>query len=233
MESFKSFSKAILRPPTPGNPVPGRSKLANSPYRIPSEKIISKHRPLNSYAVWQPEKTKIKESASKPLLKSSQDSRMIYTKSVIGHRKSASISDKTKSAQLADPDFFHHRKYSVDCYKEIDVISSFSHKSYTGYSPDNPSKVNQDNFITLPALKTDFSFFAVADGHGVNGKEVSSYIKEKFPILLIRDPSLSTNPSKSLSSCAFKLNTDLAHQGFDVNFSGSTFVSILIHGKKL
>jgi serine/threonine protein phosphatase PrpC len=75
--------------------------------------------------------------------------------------------------------------------------------------------------------------FAVADGHGLNGREVSSYVKERFPALLRKDQNFIAHPRKSLILTASRVNSELQKQDFDVNFSGSTFVSVLIRGKKL
>ena len=99
--------------------------------------------------------------------------------------------------------------------------------------PGNPAKVNQDSYITIQNLTDECSLFGVADGHGINGRDVSGFIKERYPILLSKDPSLLSNPRKAITQTAHKVNIDLPRQGFDVNFSGSTFVSVLIRGKKL
>ncbi|OMJ66988.1 hypothetical protein SteCoe_35980 [Stentor coeruleus] len=235
MDFLKNKAKSSARPATPSKPNTSRSKLVQSPYRVPSGKLIPKHRPTNSYGgVLQSDRShgQLKESISKPVLKTTYDTRPKDVKSVLGHRKSSSIAERPSSLPLTDPEFTHKRKYSIDRIK-IEVILSFSYKTMTGYMPGNPAKVNQDSFITIQNLTDECTFFGVADGHGINGKEVSSFIKERFPILLSKDPNLLGNPRKALSVCANKTNLDLAHQEFDVNFSGSTFVSILIRGKKL
>ena len=103
----------------------------------------------------------------------------------------------------------------------------------TGYMPGNPGKVNQDSYIIYQGLTEDSSLFAVADGHGLNGKEVSSFIKERFPVLLRKDHNFIQDPRKSITLTAGRVNLELQKQNFDVNFSGSTFVSVLIRGKKM
>ena len=235
MDYLKSKTKPLARPITPSKPSTSRTKLVKSPYRAPSGKIMPRHRPSNSHGGFlQSERshTQLKESLSKPIFKSSLDNRANEVRSVAGHRKSSSIAERPSSIPLTDPEFTHKRKYSVERTKP-EIISSFSHKTMTGYMPGNPAKVNQDNYITIQNLTDDISFFAVADGHGINGKEVSSFIKERYPVLLSKDPNLLGNPRKALSTCALKVNSDLSHQEFDVNFSGSTFVSLLIRNKKL
>lgn len=58
-------------------------------------------------------------------------------------------------------------------------VTKFAFATKTGYSPKNPNKVNQDSFLVLPHLGEyrRTHFFAVADGHGVNGKLVSEFVK--------------------------------------------------------
>lgn len=58
-------------------------------------------------------------------------------------------------------------------------VTKFAFATKTGYSPKNPNKVNQDSFLVLPHLGEyrRTHFFAVADGHGVNGKPVSEFVK--------------------------------------------------------
>lgn len=234
MEVLKGKSKVLARPVTPNKPSTSRTKLVKSPYRVPSGKIIPRHRPSNSYGgILNSERSHLhlKESLSKPVLKSNIDSRATEVKSAFGHRKSASTSEKTPGP-ITDPEFTHKRKFSIEKTKS-NIISTYSHKTMTGYMPGNAAKVNQDSYIVIQNLTDECSLFGVADGHGINGREVSSYIKEKYPILLSKDHNLLGNPRKAISLCAGKVNTDLPHQGFDVNFSGSTFVSTLIRGKKL
>ena len=52
--------------------------------------------------------------------------------------------------------------------------------------PTNPHKVNQDAYITSPHMcgLRYCHFFSVCDGHGQNGREVSSQLKLRLPVLL-------------------------------------------------
>lgn len=61
-------------------------------------------------------------------------------------------------------------------------VTKFSFATKTGYSPKNPNKVNQDSYLVLPHLGEyrRTHFFAVADGHGVYGKEVSEFVKSQL-----------------------------------------------------
>ena len=235
MDPLKSKTRVQVRPVTPTIATTSRTKLIKSPYRVPSGKIASRHRPSSSYGgLLNSERMPptLKESQSRPTLKSHPDPRSTDVKSVVGHRKSASTCDKSASVPLTDPESTHKRKFSAE-RTHVEVVSAFSHKTMTGYMPGNPAKVNQDSYITIQNLTDECSLFGVADGHGINGRDVSGFIKERYPILLSKDPSLLSNPRKAITQTAHKVNIDLPRQGFDVNFSGSTFVSVLIRGKKL
>jgi serine/threonine protein phosphatase PrpC len=61
--------------------------------------------------------------------------------------------------------------------------------------PGNPNKVNQDAFIITPGigLNPNAFFFAVADGHGFYGREVSSFVKTRLPHHLAGDPAFTIN----------------------------------------
>lgn len=114
-------------------------------------------------------------------------------------------------------------------------VKSFSHSTHVGYSPNNPHKVNQDNFIeTVGFAGHPGTFlFGVCDGHGTYGKEVSLYIKQRLPILLGMDPALVSTPKNSLTYSIVQVNEELTKSSLDVAFSGSTLVTVLLHGRKL
>ena len=61
-------------------------------------------------------------------------------------------------------------------------VTKFSFATKTGFSPKNPNKVNQDSYLVLPHLGEyrRTHFFAVCDGHGVFGKEVSEFVKTRL-----------------------------------------------------
>ena len=70
------------------------------------------------------------------------------------------------------PSIFH-KSSSVDAAIDTSspstiAIRKYSYYSKQGYLPDNPNKVNQDNFIVFPKLggSNTKHLFAVADGHG-------------------------------------------------------------------
>ena len=61
-------------------------------------------------------------------------------------------------------------------------MTKFSFATKTGFSPKNPNKVNQDQYLVMPHLGEyrRTHFFAVCDGHGVFGREVSDFVKNNL-----------------------------------------------------
>jgi len=90
-------------------------------------------------------------------------------------------------------------------------------------------------------------FFAVADGHGVFGREASTYIKEQlaqrveqaikstFDQAKISQRVVdSTEVKEKLSMCFMQTNESLYRDSrINIRFSGSTCVSVLIVGTKV
>jgi serine/threonine protein phosphatase PrpC len=90
-------------------------------------------------------------------------------------------------------------------------------------------------------------FFAVADGHGVFGKEVSEFVKaalaykveEEIKNIFDKAKKLqrvvdSNEVKDALSSSFLYTNQQLySSSGIDIYFSGSTCVSVLIVGNKV
>lgn len=67
---------------------------------------------------------------------------------------------------------------------QTNCVTKFAFATKTGMAPQNPHKVNQDNWITIPHFNglRYLHFFTVCDGHGHYGREVSSFLKNKLPL---------------------------------------------------
>ena len=80
-------------------------------------------------------------------------------------------------------------KISQNRFKEISEnkidnhVTKFSFATKAGKSIRNPRKKNQDQYIIEPVFcgLRDVHFFGIWDGHGVNGKQVSNFIKQELP----------------------------------------------------
>lgn len=110
--------------------------------------------------------------------------------------------------------------------EKTNIVTKFAFATRVGYSPNNPNKVNQDAFILAPNILNVqcMHYFGVCDGHGQNGKDVSSMIKLKLPAYLeqyLYSTKLSIR--ESLSKSFLECNKKLMNNGkFDVHLSGST-----------
>lgn len=102
----------------------------------------------------------------------------------------------------------------------------FAHRTKKGFLPGNPEKVNQDAFIEAK-LDSDTYLFAVADGHGYFGREVSSFVKAAFPKIL-GSLDIQNEPKTAILRTVSTVAGELMNAPFDINFSGTTFTSTLL-----
>lgn len=222
-----------MRTSTPNKKVHPRT-LSKAVESGKSQKIIPKHRPSNSYGGSSTSEKRLdilRQSVSRP--NSNQHSERQVKDSqrkVIIHKKSNSIQDKPISSILNNLQTMQKGKTQV---KEVNVVEKCAVRNNVGFMPGNPHKVNQDSFIAKARLNFEYLLFVVADGHGVNGEHVSRYMKERYPQLLNASPYLLTNANKAIFNSTRKLNREIGCKDFDTNFSGSTFISVLIRSKKL
>jgi serine/threonine protein phosphatase PrpC len=79
----------------------------------------------------------------------------------------------------------------------------------------------------------DVYLFSVADGHGYYGAEVSGFVKSRFPSILESESAFLSNNKVALKAAVAKTAMELEGVKFDVNFSGTTFISVLLQGTKL
>ena len=71
-------------------------------------------------------------------------------------------------------------------YIKRNVVTKYAFATRVGFVPNNPRKVNQDSYILHPNVnKSPYChLFGVCDGHGQNGREASTYIKQRLPDLI-------------------------------------------------
>ncbi|OMJ90244.1 hypothetical protein SteCoe_7447 [Stentor coeruleus] len=234
----------MLRTTTPIKKVQVRS-LSKAVEGNKSQKIIPRHRPSNSYGgnsnserrldlLKQSVSGSSQKPSSRPNSSNTTDlkSKDVQKKPIL-HKKSSSISEKPLNSILSSMQNAHKHKLSTDFKKEHNYIQKYAYRTNTGFIPGNPNKVNQDSFIINIDMNFNTCLFAVADGHGINGEYVSGYIKDRYPIILSSNPYFLSSPSRAIVASAAKLNKEIRSKDFDTNFSGSTFVSVMIRGKKL
>jgi serine/threonine protein phosphatase PrpC len=119
------------------------------------------------------------------------------------------------------------------------VYKSFYSISKVGYVPFNPSKVNQDRACEVAPFgrAKDKAFFAVFDGHGQYGHNVSQYVASTLPKFILRQRDLDkTDPRstvKALTAAFVACNHELVVGPIDCSYSGSTAVALFIDGNTL
>ena len=151
-----------------------------------------------------------------------------------------------------------HRRVNTEIFskkvlikrKIVNVITKFSFATKAGMNSNNPHKQNQDAFVTQPHIMglPHCHLFAVCDGHGSKGREVSNLLKVRLPQLIeknfnlqMQGPALNLQSyppigkvSTALNAAFLQANNELSKMGSEVvRFSGSTCVSIMTYGRHL
>uniref|UniRef100_A0A7S1MMI9 PPM-type phosphatase domain-containing protein n=1 Tax=Alexandrium catenella TaxID=2925 RepID=A0A7S1MMI9_ALECA len=102
-----------------------------------------------------------------------------------------------------------------------------------GLKPESP---NQDSWFVLKVEK-EFSMYAVFDGHGQKGHDVSNFVKENLPKLIIRDPRFKGNveevEKKEMLVACFKKTQSLISvmdrtKALSAQMSGTT-ATVVVH----
>mmetsp|Transcript_151646 Transcript_151646/g.278577 ORF Transcript_151646/g.278577 Transcript_151646/m.278577 type:complete len:387 (+) Transcript_151646:70-1230(+) len=84
---------------------------------------------------------------------------------------------------------------------EIDpAASGLGYTCRKGLKPESP---NQDSWLVL-TVDGNFSIYAVFDGHGQKGHDVSNFVKESLPKLIIKDQRFKTDDQPKMLLDAFK-----------------------------
>lgn len=74
---------------------------------------------------------------------------------------------------------------------------------YTCRKGLKPESLNQDSWFVLK-VDGNYSIYAVFDGHGLKGHDVSNFVKESLPKLIIRDPRFKTEEMPQMLMDAFR-----------------------------
>lgn len=98
-----------------------------------------------------------------------------------------------------------------------------------GLKPESP---NQDSWFVLK-VDGSFSMYAVFDGHGQKGHDVSNFVKENLPKLVIKDPRFKTNDMPAMLVDCFKKTQTLVSAAdrmkkLSAQMSGTT-ATVVIH----
>ena len=119
------------------------------------------------------------------------------------------------------------------------TFSHYASLSKVGYIPYNPAKVNQDRAVELVRFNNSDSqaLFAVFDGHGALGHDVSTFLTHEIPRQICRHLPPTHAGSEvhgGLSKAFLDANVQLVQSSrIDCTFSGSTGVVCWLTGRRI
>mmetsp|Transcript_68846 Transcript_68846/g.155995 ORF Transcript_68846/g.155995 Transcript_68846/m.155995 type:complete len:388 (-) Transcript_68846:142-1305(-) len=103
------------------------------------------------------------------------------------------------------------------------------HTCRKGLKPEAP---NQDSWLVLK-VESNYSIYAVFDGHGVKGHDVSNFVKENLPKMIIKDQRFKTDQMPQMLKDSFKqiqslVKTRDGMSKLEAKMSGTT-ATVVIH----
>lgn len=112
---------------------------------------------------------------------------------------------------------------------EMDPQRGLGFTCRKGLKPESP---NQDSWMIL-SVDSDFSIYGVFDGHGQKGHDVSNFVKENLPKLVLRDARFKNDNLSALLRDSFLkiqglINTMDRTKKLSAQMSGTT-ATIAIH----
>lgn len=174
----------------------------------------------------------------------------------IDDRKTNSVVQNRREEDNSSKNIVDGKKDVKEAKKEVNVtniIRIFNVKSRAGMNYDGTRKTNQDNYISKTNLLglEDYHIFGVFDGHGLHGHFVSSTVKQyfsefynrleiynnrsfKFTKTNIKENSIYERLKESdyefIKTSFFRCEQEVSRTKFEVNFSGTTSVVVIIIG---
>lgn len=101
-------------------------------------------------------------------------------------------------------------------------------------SKDGFKKTNQDAYCFMRTKDKKSLLFGVFDGHGPNGHDVSKFMKERVPQILMDHAELLSNPGKAFEDAFLMSHTSITEEAsIDCGISGTTAVMAHVFGRKL
>jgi serine/threonine protein phosphatase PrpC len=144
------------------------------------------------------------------------------------------------------------RKYSIGSETDATgkLARSFSDKSVMLYGSEfdpirdcvgfackkglKPEAPNQDSFFILK-IEDNYSIYGVFDGHGKSGHDVSNFIKDNLPKILLSQESLPEDPvlalTKTFEKTQYLIEKATLLKKIDASRSGST-CSVVLHSHR-
>eukprot|EP00300_Choanocystis_sp_HF-7_P033235 c45539_g1_i1.p1 GENE.c45539_g1_i1~~c45539_g1_i1.p1 ORF type:complete len:373 (-),score=65.46 c45539_g1_i1:99-1217(-) len=100
------------------------------------------------------------------------------------------------------------------------------------YAPD-AYKENQDDFFVHEQICTGGSLFCVMDGHGVAGRQASTFVNKSLSASLCNTERLAEDPQKVLRAAFNKAQRELQNSRVDCSCSGTTCVVAYMQGRRV
>jgi len=109
------------------------------------------------------------------------------------------------------------------------VAQGIGYTCRKGLKPESP---NQDSWSVLK-VENNFSIYGVYDGHGQKGHDVSNFVKENIPKMILRDQRFKTDDMANMMKDIFKKTQSLVayadrQKKLSAQMSGTT-ASVVIH----
>lgn len=101
-----------------------------------------------------------------------------------------------------------------------------------GLKPESP---NQDDFFILEV--EDWGLYGVFDGHGPYGHDISNFVQQNLPRLLVQNPYFQNDPKTALKETFIEMHSIIDHSSrsgsgrFDAIMSGTTG-TVILHRQK-
>jgi len=157
------------------------------------------------------------------------ESLMELCASMAGEHRKMSIGSTTDQGKVS---------FANKSVKEVGdkVIAEDNFWGYTcrkGLKPESP---NQDSWFILK-VEGGFTMYAVFDGHGQKGHDVSNYVKENLPKMIVKDSRFRTDEMTQMLTDVFKKTQSLVSTAdrmkkLSAQMSGTT-ATVVVHDENL
>jgi len=141
---------------------------------------------------------------------------------LFGHKMSISCRTEQDKTSFREKD-------SQTLGDELDLAAfGMGYTCRKGLKPESP---NQDSWFVL---KTEAcSIYAVFDGHGQHGHDISQFVKENLPKLILKDPCFKSGDKETMLKDVFKTTQSLVRAAhgmklFDADLAGTT-ATVCLH----
>lgn len=202
------------------------------------QKLLTKDKAESEIEVQKPDQLKKFEHKNTVIIDSKSLADQLHQLKPINPQEKSSSKNNPEVTPGSNTDLYKKdRDPKIFAQKFINKVYEISR---IGYSP-GVKKTNQDNYFIFENFlgNQDSIYMAVCDGHGVNGHDVSKYLRENLPNQVNKEwleklknkkgASLTIDEHhKVLENSFSKINNQIINDlPSDTTFSGSTCVSLI------